>query len=299
MLEKIKYRNDEKISFILTDINVVKLRTKAEIRKLIDLYKKSGRNDMVYELIMNSDLLNNRNNEEQIALINGFTIATGKIEFKTKEILRGRVKIYMGLEEYNKYIDKKTKQVFRIITESNILKYRTFEEQLELIAEYLNADDLVLYEAVLSHLENFTYDIIMSKNILNNFNNQEQLNFIHNYSKLEDSKLSSKLNELLQNKNLFIKRTSFQIDTMLSLYLSSKDENIYKIIVNDEILLNKTYKEQLELMDEYQDLQEENKHESNDEEIDRLNNMKKLLQFFQQKNLKIESLEQEVAKCKK
>ena len=86
---------------------------------------------------------------------------------------------------------------------------------------------------------------------------------------------------------------------MLSLYLSSKDENIYKIIVNDEILLNKTYKEQLELMDEYQDLQEENKHESNDEEIDRLNNMKKLLQFFQQKNLKIESLEQEVAKCKK
>ena len=45
MLERINYLNDKKIISILNDNHVVQHRTKQEIKNLIDLYKKSNKNE--------------------------------------------------------------------------------------------------------------------------------------------------------------------------------------------------------------------------------------------------------------
>lgn len=275
MLERLKYINDSKITSILKDSNVIKFRTKDEIKKLIEIYVKSNRNEVVYKLITNIDLLSNRINDEQIALITKFVHSVDIITYDTREILRNRVKLYMGEDKYNKYIENKKNEIFKIITKTSILKLKTLEEQTELIDWYVKTKDLSLHNARLYYLENFSYDIITNENILNNLNHLEHISFLNHYSFLPNNELSKKMKELLDNTNLFKNRTFMEIHTMLSLCHNEDFEDIYPLII-DDTLLNKSYEEQIKLINELNNLESS----SNRKKINHLKDMKEMLEPF-------------------
>ena len=244
MLERIKYLNDKKIISILNDNHVVQHRTKQEIKNLIDLYKKSNKNEDVYKLIINFDLLYDRDNVQQMNLIQKYLLEIETITNSVKNIEDNKKK--------NEFIDKKKQEIFTLVTNREILKTRKFKEQVELI------DKFTIKEAKVELEQDFQFDIIVNKNILNNLTQKEQLQFLKKYSKPLNNNLFNKINDLLNNEIIFKTRTYIEIDEMLDLYSKLNDEKIYKLITDKSILLNRTYKEQLSLIKTYELLQNEN-----------------------------------------
>lgn len=244
MLERIKYLNDKKIISILNDNHVVQHRTKQEIKNLIDLYKKSNKNEDVYKLIINFDLLYDRDNVQQMNLIQKYLLQIETITNSVKNIEDNKKK--------NEFIDKKKQEIFTLVTNREILKTRKFKEQVELI------DKFTIKEAKVELEQDFQFDIIVNKNILNNLTQKEQLQFLKKYSKPLNNNLFNKINDLLNNEIIFKTRTYIEIDEMLDLYSKLNDEKIYKLITDKSILLNRTYKEQLSLIKTYELLQNEN-----------------------------------------
>lgn len=259
MLEHIKYINDKEIMSILNDNHVIQHRTKEERKKLVELYK-TNRSELVYQLIINFDLLHNRNNEEQIILIKKVMSAIQVINIRTTDKLKHRVNLYMGLDDFKQYISRRNKELIQIVTKSNILKSRTLEEQLELITNYLNVDDINLYGAEVCQRKDFTYDIIINDSILKHFSNKEQLKFIELYSKAYHHNIDNKMDEILSNKVLFEKRSFSEINGMLWLLLENDtDEKLYRLVTDENILLNRTCLEQVEIIAKYwEELQDEN-----------------------------------------
>lgn len=263
MLEEIKYINDKEISSILNDNHVVQHRTKEERKKLVEFYK-ANRSELVYKLITNFNLLYKRNNEEHIGLIKKAIFIFEEIRNSINEKIQitedfvgvedftqfYKFNIYKNEENYSKYIQKRITELFEIVSNFDILDQRTYEEQLMLIEKYKNVYDIKIEQTNLSPVQDFTYDIIVNKNILKNFDNKEQIEFIDFYSK--ESNIKNKMNEILNNKILFEKRKFSEINSMIWLLLENKgDEKIYKLITDENILLNRTFEEQIELIYNY------------------------------------------------
>lgn len=258
MLERIKYLNDKEIMSIFNDNHVIQHRTKEEIKQLVELYKKYNKDEIIYKLITNFSLLYYRSNEEHLMLIKKFVSTLQAINNETTEKLRNRVDLYMGLDKFKQYMDRRYNELIQIITDGNILELRTFDEQMDLIEKYKNIDDINLCGAEVKQSKDFTYDIIVNKNILKNFNNEEQMEFIEIYSKEHPYNIDN-MNEILNNKDLFEKRSFSEINGMLWLLSENNtDEKLYRLITDRNILLNRTCHEQTEIIAKYwEELQDE------------------------------------------
>lgn len=141
------------------------------IRLLINKYIEQGKDDNIYFIIKNHDILKYRTFDEQMGLIEKY-IETGKDE-----------------------------KIYDIINRFDILKNRTYEEQLELIDKYIELKE-----------DNYVYYLIIDGNILANRTNNQQLGLIDKYIEL------------------------------------GKDNNVYNAIRKQDILENKTYEEQLDIL---------------------------------------------------
>jgi len=247
MLEKLKYLNDKKILSIYKQLN--HFRNKNDIDQLVSLYKICKRDEMVYKLITNYNLLCYRNKNEQIKLINCYIIINEKIKNMLDDI------DVTTVESCDFCINKIINEVYNIITNADILEERRTDDIIDLLDAYLNANKLEVNDNdEVNVVNNFSYNMIMNNNILFNFTNDEQIKFITKYSNSLSVDLFSKIPEILESEVIFKERSFCEIEKLLDKYEEIKDQNIFNIIIHPLMLENRTNKQQLELINLYQEL---------------------------------------------